>query len=572
MIDFNNIDLDENNKKLFPFLLFFMVCGFVYVIYYDSIFYGVSSYDDHIYFDYLRSIFKDGPSVSAFLSILTDFVHSNWHPATVLSLAIDFIIGNDNPVYFHITNILIHIANVMLVYFIFVKLTGNLFASALTAILFAIHPLNIESVVWISERKGLLSAMFSLVSIYYYISYKNEDVYRKKIASILFFLLSLLSKPTSAALPLIFILLDLTIFSSRGKLDFSFVVRSLKEKLPYFISGAGIIGLAFVAQAEHGALGSLSDVPLISRLETSINSIIIYISKIFFPINLASFYPHIDKPIYITIFYIVFIFSWILLAVKYFSKSKIITFSILFFFIQIIPLSGLFQTGAHSIANRYTYLPAIGFFFLVSFFIGKISNRLIYVSLLLLLPLSITIISFNHVKVWRNDLSMWENNARVTDENYLTASYYSHHLIENHRGDDAARYFYSIIGIKNKFYAAQAIENVAIKLTEYNHYLDAKVILEKAIENNFTIVEVYRQLAFLEYFHLDNKKIARKYIKAILKSKPSDFRTNRIYGMMLFKEKKYEMALNILNKLKEAGYVDSTLNNDISHLKNLTGK
>ena len=571
MSDFNKIILEEQNKKVFSVLFFFMVCVFIYLIYYDSIFYGESSYDDHVYLEYLRSIFKDGVSFTAALSILIDFVNSNWHPVTVLSLAVDFIIGDDNPVYFHITNILIHIVNVMLVYFIFSRLTGNLFASALTALLFAIHPLNIESVVWISERKGLLSAMFSLMSMYYYISYKNEDVYRKKIASILFFLLSLLSKPTTAALPLIFILLDLTIFNNKNKLDFSFVVRSLKGKLPYFISGAGIIILAFVAQSDH-ALASLSDVSLFSRLETSINNIIIYISKIFFPINLASFYPHVDKPTYITVFYIIFILSWLSLAAIYFSKSKIITFSILFFFVQITPLSGLFQTGAHSIANRYTYLPAIGFFFVISFFMGKVSNRLTYVSLLLLLPLSLTIISFNHMKVWRSDLSLWENNAHVTDVNYFTASNYSRYLIENYREVEAARYFYSVIGIKNKFYAVQAIEDVSIKLTQYKHYLDAKVILEKAIENDFQVVEVYRQLAFLEYFIFDNKMIARKYIKAILKTKPSDVRTNRIYAMMLFEEKEYLMALNILNKLKEAGYVDSTFNKDISRLKNLTGK
>lgn len=572
MSDFNNIVLDEKNKKVFSFLFFFLICVFIYIIYYDSVFYGESSYDDHVYLDYLRNIFKDGVNFIAVSSILTDFVNSNWHPVTVLSLAVDFVVGDDNPEYFHITNILIHIINVMLVYFIFTRLTENLFASALTAVLFAIHPLNIESVVWISERKGLLSTMFSLISIYYYILYKNEDVYRKKIASVLFFLLSLLSKPTTAALPLIFILLDLTMFNDKSKVDFNFVVRSLKGKLLYFISGASIIVLAFIAQSEHGALSSLSDVSLFLRIEVSINNIITYISKIFFPINLASFYPHTDKPTYITVFYIIFILSWILLAVRYFSKSKIITFSILFFFIQIIPLSGLFQTGAHSIANRYTYLPAIGFFFMISFFIGKISNRLIYVPLLLLLPLSLTMISFNYVKVWRNDLSMWENNAQVTDENYFTASNYSRYLIENHREVEAARYFYSIIGIKNKFYAVQAIEDVSIKLMEYKHYLDAKVILEKAIENDFQVVEVYRQLAFLEYFHFDNKTIAQKYIKSILETKPADFRTNRVYGMMLFEQKEYQIALNTLNKLKDEGYVDSTLNKDISLLKNLTGK
>ena len=407
MSDFNNIVIAEKNKKVFSFIFFFVACVFIYIIYYDSIFYGQSSYDDHIYLDYLRGIFKDGVSFTAFLSILVDFVNSNWHPVTILSLAVDYVVGGDNPIYFHVTNILIHLINVMMVFYIFTKLTGNVFASALTAVLFAIHPLNVESVVWISERKGLLSTLFLLMSLNFYILYKKEIIYKHKVISVLFFILSLLSKPTTATLPAIFILLDLTVFNDKRKIDVGIFICSLKDKAPYFIAGIGVIILAFIAQSEHGALGSLSDVPLIYRLETSVNNIFIYISKIFFPYKLASFYPQLDKSVYIIALYLIVILSWILLAVRYFSKSKIITFSILFFFIQIIPMSGLFQTGAHSIANRYMYVPAIGFFFVFSYFIGKIPNRLACVSLVLVLSISLTVTSFSYAKVWRDDLSLW---------------------------------------------------------------------------------------------------------------------------------------------------------------------
>ena len=118
----------------------------------------------------------------------------------------------------------------------------------------------------------------------------------------------------------------------------------------------------------------------LSRIETSINNIFIYLSKIFVPVNLSSFYPHINKPVFIIFIYAAIILSWGVLAVKYFSKSKIVTFCIFFFFIQIIPLSGLFQTGSHSAANRYTYLPAIGLFFVFLMFIITPKKCLILLS------------------------------------------------------------------------------------------------------------------------------------------------------------------------------------------------
>lgn len=550
MNDLANYFLSRKNEKPFVLLLFFILCFFSYVIYYDAIFYGESSYDDPIYFEYLRNLFNDGVTLTAFFPIFYDYVNSNYHPLTVLSLAIDFIIGGGNPVFFHVTNIVIHICNAMMIFLIFNNITRYRMAAVLTALLFFIHPLNVESVIWISERKGLLSVLFALISFYYYVEYKKEVLQKYKVTSVIFFILSLLSKPTTATIPALFILLDLTVFNENAKINLRMIFDSVKDKIPYVVTGLSIIIFAFLAQIEKGALSDLATVTVSSRLETSINNIFIYISKIFLPVNLATYYPHPEKSIYEIILYMFFISSWVFLAIKYFSKSKLITFCVIFFFVQIIPLSGLFQTGSHSIANRYTYLPAIGMFFIVAFFINKTRDRYIATFISFVLVVSLTVVTSNHAKVWKSNLSLWENNAKVTDKNYYTAYFYSMYLIENNQIDEALGYFYNIIGISNRYYADEAISGFAVLLTHHKKYNEAKAILDEGKKHKFPGAGIHRQLALLEYFYFGNKVGGEQLIKGVLKYFPLDLRANRIYSKILFDQKKYKEALGVLNAMK----------------------
>lgn len=558
-----------NNEFKFPLILFFVICIFSYIIYYDSLFYGESNYDDFIYFEYFRDIFKNGVSLNAILSIFSDFVNANWHPITILSLAIDFVIGDDNPIYFHATNTIIHIVNAMMVFLVFSKLSNNRIAAAIAAVLFTIHPLNIETVVWISERKGLLSALFALASLYFYIRYKKETTNHHKIVSVILFMLSLLSKPTAATFPLIFMLLDLTVYNVNNKVSLRLLFDSLKDKTPYFIVGLVIIVVSFMAQIENGALRDLSAVTFMSRIESGMYNLFIYISKIFLPLNLASFYPQPEKPLYIILLYALFLLSWLLLAFRYFTKSKLITFCILFFFILILPVSGIFQTGVHSIANRYTYLPSVSVIFIISLLLCKIPNPRVSILIALTVIISLVTISLSQVKVWRSSFDMWENNAKVTEANYYTAFSYSMLLIDRGKIDESLNYFYNIIGIENKRHANKAISQFAIRLTKHKKFAEAKVILEKGLESGFKTVEIYRQLALIDYFYMNNKQVALKYIKAILKVVPYDFYSNRIYAMMLAEQKKYSQALKILNFLKtiEPTYKDIDLLNFLNNKK-----
>ena len=559
----NKVSVNKIEDKTFTLMVMFVVSVFTFVIYYDSFFYGESNYDDHVYFDYLKTLFEHGLTISVFSSVFLDFVNSNWHPITVLSLSIDYLVGNGNPVYFHVTNSIIHVLNATLIYIVFYKLSDNKLASVVTVLLFTVHPLNVETVIWISERKGLLSTFFALSSLNFYINYKNNLCLHDKFFSVALFVLSLLSKPTTASIPFILILLDFTVFNYDRNITVKLVLLSIKDKTPFFIAVSVIVFFSFLAQSDTGALRDLAAVPINSRIETSINNVFIYISKIFIPINLALYYPHEEKKIYIIFLYFIFILTWLLFVFRYTAKSKIVTFCLFFFFIQIIPMSGLFQTGGHSIALRYTYLPSAGLFFVISVVFMRLRNRAALFPMLFIVALSLVTISINQTKVWKSHLSLWEHSAKNTGLSYYTAYYYAFLLVDEGRINDASKYFFDIIGIKNKHYSNEAVTDFAIKLMLHKHYIEAKLILEKAIKHGIKGVGVYRELAVLEYFYFDNKNIGLWYIKSILDDFPDSIKSNRVYAKMLLEQGNFDMALRVLNEIKGLESENASIDKDI---------
>lgn len=560
-----NVFCDEKeNKTTLVLLLFFS--AFALLIYYDSFFYGVSSYDDSVYFKYLKDLFGKEISSDTFVSIFSDYVNSNWHPVTILSMSVDYFVGDGDPVYFHITNSIIHVFNALLVYFVLYKLSKNKFASILTALIFTVHPLNVESVIWISERKGLLSTFFALYSLFFYISYKNKSIFSYKLLSIILFLFSLLSKPTTASMPFVFVFLDLLFFNAANKFSYSFMIDSIKDKLLYFIVIIFVISIAYLAQSETGALRDFHSVSFGLRIELSINNIYTYISKIFLPVNLAAYYPPQDNSLYKIIFYLIFSMIWLFFIVRYMFKFNVIIFCILFFLIQIIPMSGIFQTGGHSIALRYSYLPAIGILFIFSMMLEKIRNVRIYYTVALFVILFCIVISSYQTKVWKNHLSLWENNVTNVEPNYYSAYFYSFHLINSGRVSQASRYFLNLIGIKNNFYSDKAVSDIAIKLMLHEYYPEAKLILDKAIKYGIKGDSVLRERAILEYFHLNNKKAGLSHIKEALIVFPLNFEINRLYWIMLLEEGDLNSASTVLSNIKNIAPENMNIRESVNKL------
>lgn len=556
--------LERLDDKRLYLLLFSVISFLTFSIYYESFYYGDPSYDDHTYFYYLNDLLKNGLDIPVLVSVFSDFVNANWHPVTILSLTIDYFAGGGHLEYFHFVNSLIHIFNAIIVYAIIAYISNKKIA-IITAIFFTVHPLNVETVIWISERKGLLSTFFALLSIYQYLVFSKKKNNINKIYSVLFFSLSLMSKPTTASIPFVLILFDLLILNS-SRITNNLIIESIKNKAPYFIVVIVIISISYIAQSENEALRDFSRISIYDRAAYSLYNIFSYISKIFLPINLALYYPQPNLNTYLILLYFVISNAWLFILFKYIHKYKVIAFGLLFFLIQIIPMSGVFQTGSHSIALRYTYLPAIGFYFFAAYYLTKIKTKNLKYFMLVIVFVTLSVTAYFQTKVWSNKISLWKNTVENTNKNYYSGLIYSMILIEDDQVIKGVKYFYDNMGLDNKFFEIDAIFRISTLLIEKSHFAEAKLILERAIELGIKHAKVYRELAIVEYFFSGNKDAALIYMKAVFESIPDDIRTARYYAKMLQLEGDKENALFVLNQTQALNPDNMNIKSDIELL------
>ena len=296
----------------------------------------------------------------------TDFA-SNWHPLTWISLQTDATIFGLNAGAFHIVNVLFHAANVTLLFLLLLRLTERLWPSVLVAALFAWHPLHIESVAWVSERKDVLSTFFALLALLNYVKFARENCRRSFWFALVFFALGLLAKPMLVTLPFVFLLLDawpLNRMARRTAGNFQLLsFKSLLfEKWPFFLLTAISCVVTFIVQNNSHAVTTLQAMPIRFRLENAPVAVMRYVLKLFWPVNLAVIYPLARIPMVelaLSLFMVVSVsaavWRWRM------SKPYLLT-GWLWFLGTLVPVIGLVQVGSQSMADRYAYIPSIGFF------------------------------------------------------------------------------------------------------------------------------------------------------------------------------------------------------------------
>ncbi|MBN1363600.1 MAG: glycosyltransferase family 39 protein, partial [Syntrophaceae bacterium] len=294
--------LTTHSKSIFSRHRDVIVCLFIIIstfsVYWQVRNYDFVEFDDHKYI-------SDNPNVQAGLTsenitwAFTTTHASNWHPLTWLSHMLDCQLYGLNPGGHHIINLLFHIVNSLLLFFVFRKMTGHLWRSVFVASLFALHPLHVESVAWISERKDVLSTFFWMLTMWSYIWYVQHPRIDKYLLVLLFFILGLMSKPMLVTLPFVLLLLDyypLCRFhksdGSKNTVQRSIVFRIILEKLPFFVLVAISSAVTFYAQKHGGAVSSLDVIPIQARISNALVSYASYILKMLYPAKLAVLYPY----------------------------------------------------------------------------------------------------------------------------------------------------------------------------------------------------------------------------------------------------------------------------------------
>ena len=361
----------------------------------------------------------------------THLVSNNWHPLTMFSLALDAHLWGHFPAGYHATSLVFHILNVLLVMLVLQQMTGSLTRSACVAALFAVHPLHVESVAWISERKDVLSTFFLLLTVAAYVQYASHPRPAWYALACLLMTLGLLSKPMLVTLPLLLLLLDVwplkrishrSSTSEPGRFPQRTVWQLLLEKVPLlalsFIDGIITISAQTVARK------TLSNVGMAYRLPHTFAAYFWYLKKTFLPVDMIVMYPHPETNLVVSDVAIgMLTFAVITLICVRFARTRPhLIFGWAWFVIALLPVIGLIQVGAQAYADRYAYIPHIGLFVALVWEIGSwVSNhraaRILGATVFIAVIASCAVLSHAQVGYWKNSGTLWSHALEVTPDN-----------------------------------------------------------------------------------------------------------------------------------------------------------
>ncbi len=361
----------------------------------------------------------------------------HWQPLTFLSHMLDTQLYGLNPAGHHTTNLLLHIANVLLLFFILHWLTGSVWRSGFVAALFAIHPLHVESVAWVSERKDVLSGLFWMLTLAAYVSYAKQPSRKRFSLVVLLFALGLMAKPMLVTLPLVLLMMDSW---PLGRFQTSSRKQLLLEKIPLFILSAASSAVTLLGQHSIAAVPPMEQLPLWTRLAHVPIAYLRYIGKLFWPVNLAAFYPYPSTGP--TLWHVAVALA-ILVGFSFFTLRARRRFPYLavgwfWYLLTLVPVIGLVQVGYQAIADRYTYLPLIGLFLLLTWGIADLSSRWRYrksalagAAFLILVILASQ--TWAQVGYWKESVHLFEHSGEAVPDNYFAHSQLC--IVLTERGD-----------------------------------------------------------------------------------------------------------------------------------------
>lgn len=385
--------------------------AFIFAVYWPVTGYDFVNFDDPGYVS-RNAIVQKGFTAEGVKWAFTTNEGGNWHPVTWFSHMLDCRLFGINAGRQHAMSVALHGASTVLLFLLLTHLTGSRWRSAMVAALFGAHPLRVESVAWISERKDVLSGLFFMLTLWAYVVYAGKSGDRRQeigddssaaetqdrshlpssssrllrpifyLLALVFFALGLMSKPMLVTLPVVLLLLDvwplrrirLPISNSEPQHQIS-LARLLLEKVPFFLITIVMSGVTIVAQKEIGAMQSITKLPMGARLANAVNSIWVYAGKMFWPSDLNVMYPIVPIPPLQVAAAAVALLGALGLSVWWLRRRPYITVGWLWFLVMLTPVLGIVQVGAQAWADRYSYLPLIGLFLAVVWVVAEVAAK-----------------------------------------------------------------------------------------------------------------------------------------------------------------------------------------------------
>ncbi|MDM8517115.1 tetratricopeptide repeat protein, partial [Desulfobacterales bacterium HSG16] len=449
MIQKNNYKTTFLNIRYDLLICLFLVIATL-VVYGQVRNYSFVNYDDQLYVTQ-NSHIQAGLTLDSvsWAFHFTTIVSANWHPLTLLSHMLDVQLYGMNPGQHHMTNVLFHIVNALLLFFVLTRMTRNLWQSGFVAALFAIHPLHVESVAWISERKDVLSTFFWFMTMLTYVRYVERPGINRYLQMILCFTLGLMSKPMLVTLPFVLILMDywplrrleitgLRLQTQRfpGQSSAFSLLSSIREKLPFFVLTIVSCAVTFFVQKSSEAVVPMEgySLTLDMRFANALVSYVSYLYKMIWPHQLSVHYPHpVTLPLWKAGLACLLLISISTQALRTVKRTPYFAVGWLWFLGTLVPVIGLVQVGTQSMADRYTYVPLTGIFIIIAWGIPDLfetykkslrngfGKAVIVISAWTIL-LTLMMTTWLQVQYWRNSITLFQHAINVNPDNVVAHS------------------------------------------------------------------------------------------------------------------------------------------------------
>ncbi|MFL6505093.1 MAG: tetratricopeptide repeat protein [Candidatus Udaeobacter sp.] len=450
-----------------------------WVVFGQTLTHDFVNFDDHVYV-YENPLVRRGLSAEGITGAFTHTHARNWHPLTTLSHMLDCQLYGLNAGGHHLTNLILHTTSVLLLFLVLKQMTGGLWQSAFVAALLAVHPLHVESVAWIAERKDVLSAVFFMLALCAYARYARAPSKPRYLLVALLFACGLMSKPMLVTLPFVLLLLDywpLGRFGGQKSEVGGRLRRLITEKIPLF--ALSVLSCIVTLFTQRQGPNSIDQLPFLWRLNNTFVSYVTYIWQMFWPVRLAVFYPHPnDRLPLVEVAVAIAFLAGVSLLVIYLRRTKPYLVTGWFWYLaMLVPVLGVVQVGEQAHADRYTYLPQIGLYVMIAWTVGDLLSQSTRVRHALLgVATAITIVTLSmravvQTSYWKNSETLWNHTLAVTGENDVAHNNLGFLFLRRGELDKAVSHFEAALNIRSR--------------NTQSHYSLGAALIENNLGNTF---------------------------------------------------------------------------------------
>ena len=473
-------------------------------VYWPTLHNDFIDFDDDVYVT-ANMMVRQGLSFKGLLWSLSTFHAANWHPLTWLSHMLDVQLFGMNPLGHHATSLLIHIANALLLCALLHRLTGFVGRSLVVALLFAIHPLHVESVAWVAERKDVLSTLFCFLTLWAYCGYAKKTTITRYLSVVVFFALGLMSKQMLVTLPLLLLLMDYwplkRLVLSRCEGSGTSLKQLLVEKIPLFVMSVGAAFLILRAHASSKALFKADEESLLLHSGNAFLSYVKYIGNMFWPVDLALFYPF--EPAAVIALSVagalVLLIGLTGLSVAQGKKRPYLVFGWLWYLITLLPVIGFVRVGGQALADRYTYIPLIGLFLVVVWGAAEVAGRwrkgiLVVAGGAAIMMVILSLQTVRQIGYWKNSYSLYAHALAVVEGNWLAHNNMGILLSQHNRNADAIVHFQESVRLNPR--GIEGVRNLGNSYQMAGRYTEAIEAYRQALRIRPDDVEAHVRLGY----------------------------------------------------------------------------